>query len=288
MSDIVNNLFDYIASKNLEKEKNVGLVKKGYVDLSNKSKEIDKKPPSELFIELRNFTGEYLQQIMKTKERCFWFKSEMTRPFFDHFNFIYKNQIFSVLIDMRDMNDNSLMPKEFIARQLGESNKHNLVPCLFPVKIDDLVNNKYSTLNDGWNLQCTKTNKIIIPEDIISDKKILMSQWELHNYAIMQMRYLLKQCDVQIISFQDIMGVDPQLWYLDENGNKCWMVIRYFFDEKQKKLPDDITEITRRCFKFNGYFAPFIFSSKTSGKKIYRGDQIETKYLGLEKIHTFI
>ena len=288
MSDIVNNLFDFIASKNLDKEKSLKGIAKKPVDLSKKSREIDKMTPSELFISVRNYAGEYIQQIMKTKENCHWIKSEMTRPFFDHFNFRYENQVFSILIDIVDFNNNSLIPPEFIKRQLGESKKNNLIPCTFRVKVADMSEPIYETVEDGWNLIHTETKNEIIPEELISDKKVLMSEWELHNFALMQMRYIMKQSNIEIMSFQDIIGVDPQLWYRDENGNQCWVVIRHYTDEKKIEKPKDLTEITRRCFKFSGYFAGFVFSSNTGGKKIYRGDSIGVRFLGLEKIHTFM
>lgn len=286
MSDIINNLFDFISSKTLEKEKgkNVGFTKKKYVDLSTKSREIDKVAPSELFIDIMNFSGQFLQEKIHGAEKCNWLKSEMTRPSFDHFSIAYKNQVFSILIDIRDDEGNSFLPPEFLKRQLGEAKKNNLIPCLFPVIIENMDSSTARVIdNNNWNLFDSISGDAIIPENLVSDKKIEMSPWELHNFAIMQTRVMLKQQEFKIVSFQNVIGVDPQLWFLDENGNQNWVVIRY--DEIK---PDVLTEITRRCFKFNGYLARFEFVSNNKNKKIYRGDTIGVNFLGFEKVHTFV
>ncbi len=286
MSDIINNLFDFISSKTLEKEKgkNVGFTPKKYVDLSTKSREIDKVAPSELFIDIMNFSGQFLQEKIHGAEKCNWLKSEMTRPSFDHFSIAYKNQVFSILIDIRDDEGNSFLPPEFLKRQLGEAKKNNLIPCLFPVVIENMDSSTARVIdNNNWNLFDSISGDAIIPENLVSDKKIEMSPWELHNFAIMQTRVMLKQQEFKIVSFQNVIGVDPQLWFLDENGKQNWVVVRY--DEIK---PDVLMEITRRCFKFDGYLARFEFVSNNKNKKIYRGDTIGVNFLGFEKVHTFV
>ena len=286
MSEIINNLFDFISSKSLEKErgKNIGFTDKKYVDLSTKSREIDKVPPSELFIDVMNFSGQFLHEKMNQVENCSWLKSEMTRPSFDHFSIAYKNQVFSILIDIRDDDGNSFLPPEFLKRQLGEAKKNNLIPCLFPVVIENMDSTTARVIdNNNWNLFDSVSGDVIIPEKLVSDEKIEMSPWELHNFAIMQTRFMLKQQDYKIVSFQNVIGVDPQLWFLDDDGNNSWVVIRY----NEINL-DDLTEITRRCFKFNGYLAKFEFISNNPDKKIYRGDSIGVKFIGFEKVHSFV
>ncbi len=286
MSEIINNLFDFISSKSLEKErgKNVGFTNKKYVDLSVKSREIDKVAPSELFIDVMNISGQFLHEKMVEVDDCSWLKSELTRPSFDHFTIAYKNQVFSILIDIRDDNGTSFLPPEFLKRQLVESEKNNLIPCLFPVIVENMDASTARILdNSNWNLFNSISGDCIIPENLVSDKKIEMSEWELHNFAIMQMRFMLKEQGFKIVSFQNVIGVDPQIWFVDLDGKNSWVVVRCS-DIKT----DDLVEITRRCFKYNGYLAKFDFVSNNSDKKIYRGDRIGVNFKGFEKIHTFV
>ena len=294
MSDFVQKVFDSIASKNLEMEKDVGLTKKMPVDLSQKSKEVDNLGPSELFMAARDFAGEHIQQYINSSPDYNWVKVEHTHPCFDHFNFKYKNQIFSILIDIKNPDGKSFMPPEFIKRQLNEAEKNNLIPCTFPVVInnpDEPALNTMKTFGEGINLFHTITSNVIVPEDLGSDDKIQMSNWELHNYAIMQIRMILKQKNVPVISFQDIPVINPQLWMIDNKGNKCWVVIRHYVGNEEPSMnQDDLTEITRRCFKFNGYFCSVGFNpSKESGDKcLYRNSVIETKINSFKTVHTFV
>lgn len=295
MSDFIKNVFDLIAEKNLEKEKNIGLTKKVTVDLATKSKQVDSINPSELFMAVRDFAGNHIQQYINSSPDYAWLKMEYTHPCFDHFNFKYKNQVFSILVDIQDKNGKSCMPPEFIKRQLGEAEKNNLIPCIFPVVIDnpdEPALNTMRILGDGINLFNTITKEKIVPENVASDKKVLMSNWELHNFAIMTVRNILKQQNLKVISFQDIPIISPQLWFLDSNGNKCWVVIRYSVSASKEATvsSDEITEITRRCFKFNGYFCGLNFSpAKTSKEKqIYRNGSIDILFNGFKQIHTYI
>jgi len=294
MSDFVHKVFDFIASKNLEKEKEVGLIKKTTLDLSQKSKEIDNHGPSDLFMAVRDFAGQHIQQFINSSPDYNWVKVEQTHPCFDHFNFKYKNKIFSVLVDIKNPEGKSFMPPEFIKRQLDESERNNLVPCTFPVVVDnpdEPALNTMKTFGDGINLFNTITSNVVVPESIGTDDKVLMSNWELHNYAILHVRSILKQKNVPVISFQDIPVINPQLWMIDNRGNKCWVVIRHYVGNEEASItPEDLTEITRRCFKFNGYFCSVGFNpSKKSGDKyLFRNSVIDTQFNGFKTIHTYI
>ena len=61
--------------------------------------------------------------------------------------------------------------------------------------------------------------------------------------------------------------------------------------QKEKCLnQEDLTESTRRCFKFDGYFCSVGFNpSKESGEKyLYRNSVIETKINQFKTIHTYL
>jgi len=294
MADFVQNVFDLIAAKNLEKEKSIGLTKKVTLDLSTKSKEIDNHRASDLFMAARDFAGNHIQQFINSNPDYKWYKIEYTHPCFDHFSFKYKNQIFSILVDIRNPDGKSFLPPEFLKRQLNEAEKNNLVPCVFPVVIDnpdDPALNTIKIVGDGINLFHTVKKTPIIPEDIGTDEKILMSHWEKHNYAIMQARLVLKEKGVKVVSFQDIPVVNPQLWMLNDVGEKCWVVVRYYTGTKEATItPEEITEITRRCFKFNGYFCSVGLnpSKNTKEKYLYRNASMDVTFNGFRPIHTYM
>ena len=262
-----------------------------YKDLSKDSKQVIPNPPSELLLYCRDIAGEQIQKHMVILNDCKWIRAEYTYPAFDSMNFIYKNKIFSVVIDIQDKNEKSYLPEEYKKRQLYASKNYNLIPCKFPVIVPDPHNpevDKIKPKSNGWNLYNTETNEEIIPEHLATVEKIEMSEWEMHNFGIkFVIKYLLSQ-NIKIHSFQDTLEVDPQIWFEDKNGNKCWLIVRCEkLAEKEVKKPPKLNEIIRRCFKHEGYFAG-INLCPVNDKNLYRGENIKIEFNGIEKIHSII
>ncbi|MCD8378637.1 MAG: hypothetical protein LUB59_07620 [Candidatus Gastranaerophilales bacterium] len=265
-----------------------------YQDLSKESKQVSSVPPSKILLYARDIAGVQIQQFMSILNNCRWLRAEYTYPAFDSMNFIYKNKIFSVIIDIQDENGISYLPDNYIKRQLLASRQHNLVPCKFPVTVDNPHNPDLSTakaLNKGWNLFHTETGEPIIPEHLATTEKVLMSEWEMRNFAIIFTRKHLEAKKMKILSFQDTLEVDPQLWFVDSNGNKCWAVVRCAKSpEKEAQKPKQLNEIIRRCFKNNGYFAGLVLIPQDidADGQLYRGANVKIEFTGLEKIHSVL
>lgn len=263
-----------------------------YTDLSKESRQIQSKPPSELLLCSRDIAGEQIQKMIDILNDCKWIRPEYTYPSFDNMNFIYKNVVFSILIDIQDKTGNSYLPELYIKRQITAAKEHNLIPCKFPVSVDNPHNpnlNTLESLNKGWNLFRTDTNKPVIPEHLATTENVIMSEWEKRNFAIIFIRKYLKIRKLKVLSFQDTMEIDPQLWFENKDGQKCWVVIRCFvYPEKNIPKPEQYKEIIRRCFTNEGYFAGVVLKPLSEDGKLYRGGKFEITFNGLEKIHSVI
>ena len=73
-----------------------------YQDISKDSQRVASAPPSELLLYCRDLAGVQIQRNMNLLNDCRWVRQEYTYPAFDSMNFVYKNQIFSVVIDILD------------------------------------------------------------------------------------------------------------------------------------------------------------------------------------------
>lgn len=267
--------------------------KREYKDLSKDSKQVTARPPSDLLLYSRDIAGTQIQKHMLILNNCKWIRAEYTYPAFDSMNFIYKNRVFSIIIDIQDFEGNSYLPEEYIKRQIYASKKNNLIPCKFPVLVDNPHNPDFKTvraLRDGWNLYHTETNEIIIPEHIATTDKIVMSEWEMRNFAITFVRKYLQAKQLKMLSFQDTLEVDPQIWFEDANGEKCWIVVRCAkHPETEAEKPEKLNEIVRRCFTKDGYFAGVVLypvNKDENDKELYRNGNVNIEFKGLEKIHT--
>lgn len=264
-----------------------------YQDISKDSKQVTPNYPSKLLLYSRDIAGMQIQKNMSILNDCRWIRADYTYPSFDSMVFIYKNKVFSVIIDIQDENGTSYLPELFVQRQLYASKEHNLIPCKFPVVINDVEEpdlEKVRAKTGGWNLYNTKTDEEIIPEHLATTEKIEMSEWEIRNYTVMfVMRYLVSQ-NMKIHSYQDTLEVDPQIWFETPDGKKCWMTVRHCISpEKEIKKPDKLKEIIRRCFQYDGYFAGIILTPMNedeNDKKLYRGGGVKVEFPGIEKLHS--
>jgi hypothetical protein len=267
--------------------------KKEYKDISKESQRVTPNPPSELLLYCRDIAGEQIQTRMGLLNDCRWIRAEYTYPAFDSMCFIYKNAIFSVIIDIQDEEGTSYIPEEFIKRQLYAARTYNLIPCKFSVVVPhpqepDLKEVKPKT--DGWNLFNTETGEEIIPEHSATEEKVKISDWEIRNLSIRFVMKYLQAKKLHILSFQDTLEVDPQIWFQDKDGRKCWLIIRSALaPEKEVKKPEKLKEIIRRCFKNDGYYAGVILAPVNDDENdinLYRNGNVKINFVNFEKVHS--
>jgi hypothetical protein len=271
------------------------------------SYEVPRPQPSADFLHARNLAGLTLQQNFSkyagklSESRDFrWIKADLTWPSFDHLTFAYGNQIFSVLVEIID-GEKSLLSEQECQRCFDACVKNNLIPCVFRVSVNGM-----KPLSDGWNLIALETNLPISPLDLISDDRIEMSQWELQNLAIQIVRDSVDQSGGKVLSFSDVAGIDPQVWFEDSTGRRSWIIVRHypFLSGKEGEEFIGIARQHAQLTPFAGYFAaismassePVLFdrdgsiiplSRRFDGTApLYRGDKFYVKFDGLTKIHT--
>jgi hypothetical protein len=270
------------------------------------SREIPRPQPSADFLHARNVAGVTLQhQFSKhagklPESRDFrWIKSDLTWPSFDHLTFAYGNQIFSVLVEVID-NEESLLSEQECQRCFDACVKNNLIPCVFRVSLRDM-----EPLLEGWNLLALETSLPIAPQELVTDERIEMSEWELRNMAIQIVRDNVAQNGGKVLSFTDVLGIDPQVWFEDNAGSRAWIIIRHYpiLSGEEGNEFVGIERQHRQLAPFEGYFAavsmassePVLYdrnggviplSRRFDGTApLYRGDQFYIKFDRLLNIH---
>lgn len=271
------------------------------------SYQIDPQNPSKEFLRARNEAGVRLQEQFKKfagrvepQHDFRWIKADLTWPSFDHLTFAYKNQVFSVLVDLVQDRRGTLTSNE-VKRCIDACTENNLVPCIFPVDAGS-----FRPLKDGWNLSNPESGASVVPNDCVDDIKVEMSEWELRNFAIQIVRdHIEKNLKGSILSYCDVLGIDPQIWFDDQHGNRCWVVVRNFGKIKGSESAE-FTGIEARnpqLIPYDGFFAgvsvassePFTvdldaklvpLSKRFDGSApVYRGDGFYINFKGLERIH---
>jgi len=273
---------------------------------------IDRPEPSEIFLQARQIAGFQLQEQFKfyNKEKEIyssndgfkWIKAELTYPSFDHLTFAYKNSVYAVVIELIENTETSfsLQQKE---RLLIACAENNLIPCLFKVNIQEANNKVFKTINSnysqddfelnsveqGWNLFDPISNKRINPLALSSEKPVIMSKWELSNFAIQIVIADIVKEENQILSFCDMPEINPQIWYKNKEGNVGWIIVKHINsdgDLDYKKWVG-LEQKNKQLLPYDGYYASVQFESKrlNSMNILNRGDQVSVNYKGLERIY---
>ncbi len=282
-------MFDFFKKKmdNTNEKSNISNMNENITELMYP---IDRPSPTQFFVDVRTLVGCWLQEVMKKSNGAHWLKTILTYPCFEHLSIAYKNQIFCILIEIIDENTKkSYLPNQYRDNLINECNKNNLIPCVYKVYVNDPLNPAYNTLKpigQGWNLYHAVTGDLIDVEGIVSDLPVVMSEWELYDFAIQIVRdYIVNQLHYQILSYQNIIGIDPQLWFEDEHHNKKFVVIRYTkYPENKTPKPDNILAIKNNCNNYGGYFASVAFHGEKVPDLLYRGDKAYLVFGGLEEI----
>ena len=68
----------------------------------------------------------------------------------------------------------------------------------------------------GWGLLDAATRKPISPVELVSDQKIEMTPWEVHDMAVQIVRDYLANEGFELMSWQGNPEVDPSIWFIGE------------------------------------------------------------------------
>lgn len=148
-----------------------------------------------------------------------------------------------------------------------------------------------------WGLQDAKTHKLINPPELITDQKIEMTDWELHDFAVQVVRQSLETEGKKIMTWQSNPGVDPSIWFEGEQGPE-WVVVRGVrYPKNEAALPENMVGIIDHCAKMSatGYFASVAFvnlddpidpQATITGNflPLYRGYGANVRYEGLKLV----
>ena len=145
----------------------------------------------------------------------------------------------------------------------------------------------------GWGLIDSMTKITVDPYQLVTEEKIELTSWELHDMAVQVVRdYLIKQC-YQIMSWQGNPDVDPAIWFVGDSTGPEWVVVRATrFPENQASRPSNWHSIANQCGRMSriGHFASVAMVSKDqrfeSGSAhpipLWRGHAMHVRFTGLE------
>ena len=241
---------------------------------------------TEEFIECWQAAGSWLQRQAQGQDLA-WMRANLDLPLMEHLSFRLGNQLFFIRVTDADDLIESPGTQEDLMKIAAACNGH---ACLMPMRFNF---GTWMPANKGWGLISAKDGSAINPPDLVTDEKIELSDWELHDFAVQAARMHLTKEGEQVLAANSKPELQPSIWLGGEQGSQ-WVVVQAVRWPEEAKIPANIKEIEARYKDKNtrGNFAYVLFANEKQdintplkeGEKplpIYRGDKVYISWSGL-------
>ena len=218
--------------------------------------------PKEYYPEAFKMAGQHLQACME-KSGCSdfrWIKTQPTSPSFADLVFAREQRMYAVLLaamtSQKKAEDGSVASFEIPSDQrdilLQECERYRLEPVVFPIWLGIM-----QPLVTSWNLFSLKDMQPVFPDadELLDDDPVEMSEWELCNFRVQIILHELAKEGRTLLSFQDIPGIYPNIWFVDEQGRRSWLAV-FAQDCDDVSMTEILEDLKRRIpAKFGRYRA---------------------------------
>ena len=223
----------------------------------------------------------------KGREVIKWLKSDLIPPFLEHTSFRIGNQLFFVQIEDKD---NELDTPSNLDGLRMITNGCDGVACLMPMRRKGV---SWEVVEPGWGLIDPQTREIINPYDLVTNEHILMTDWEIQDFAVQVVRnYLTDKLNFKIQSSQSNPLVYPSIWFKEQKQEACVIVNFGRYGYELPQLPKDTDKIIE-SFSQNThkvYFGSVLFYHPNQKDTedilpLYRGHETGIKFSELKLLN---
>jgi hypothetical protein len=183
--------------------------------------EIEMHEMSEEFLHCWQAAGIHLSNQVEGGMNS-WLRNHPYPPFREHLSFRLGNQLFFIRVE--DVEGKVHGPGNSIGFKEAAKNANGHA-CLMPMK-KSAINGEWETAVPNWGLLDAQSNKPIYPFELVTDKKIEMTSWEIHGMAVQVVRDYLEKEQIEVTNWQGTPEVDPSIWFLGKNKKLEWVVVR--------------------------------------------------------------
>lgn len=180
-----------------------------------------------------------------------WLKVNLNPPFLEHLSFRLGNQLFFIRIEDADGKLEVPGSRQGLRSIADGCLGH---ACLIPMRRGT---ESWMPAASGWGLLDLETGEAIDPVALVGDERIVMTDWELQDFAVQIVRDHLDKQGRKLMSCQGNPSVDPSMWFVGDHGPE-WVVVRAVrYPTKSAEPPANWRAIAERCSRLSksGYFA---------------------------------
>jgi hypothetical protein len=218
-----------------------------------------------------------------------WLRAHPYPPFLEHLSFRLGNQLFFVQVE--DVDGKVMGPGNPIGCVAAARNADGHA-CILPMKRSALDGTWAPDL-PGWSLVDAENGKPIDPLGLVTEQKIEMTPWELHDMAVQIVRGYMERRGFEMISWQSNPEFDPSIWFVGTDKQPEWVVVRATrFPAKSASRPRNWQAIAESCAGTGtkGHFASVAMVSTNQPFEsddepptpLWRGYGMHVRFTGLE------
>ena len=148
-----------------------------------------------------------------------WLKVEPHPPFLEHLSFRIGNQVFFVRLE--DVENRAEIPGNRDGL-LSVAEGWKGFPCLMPMR---RTLTGWKPELGGWGLIDLRNAQSVDPFSLVSDELIEVTDWELLDFAVQVVKQWLQGKGFEIMSTHSNPKVDPNIWFVGDNGPE-WVIVR--------------------------------------------------------------
>jgi hypothetical protein len=211
-----------------------------------------------------------------------WLQIYPQQMSFQHLCISYKSYVLCIIIGLyrvRDGHGQIYVSKQYEENLQCECEKYNLTPCIFVIDCAD-----GSPCYKEPYLIDARTYEEINLEKIQEDNDGVMSEWEINNIGIQcACEYLKKQGAVKI-SYSDVIGINPQIWF-EKDGEHCYAFVRSIPAGLSKEKFQITTGNLNRFSESKGYFFDVQWNMMLGNNGNFRDKQMFREYNPWNLVH---
>lgn len=240
---------------------------------------------SDDFMQCWQSAGYHLQ--VKGGEQLVWMRAHPEPPFMEHLSFRLGNQLFFVRLEDADGIIQMPGTEADLAKIARECNGH---ACIMPMRFSF---GSWLCAGKDWNLLSLEDRTPVNPPDLVTDEKIEMTDWELHDFAVQVARKQITESGDTVSAWNSNPELQPSLWLGGDAGLQ-WVVLQAVRYPQEAQIPENIHDIEKNYESrgAKGNFAYVSFANEAQDLKtplkegekplpIYRGEKANVSFSGL-------
>jgi hypothetical protein len=200
-----------------------------------------------------------------------WLKADLAPPFLEHLSFRLGNQLFYIRLEE---NEGGLAVPGNRGGLLTIADGCQGHACLMPMRRRGTM---WEPVLPGWGLMDLRTGRPLDPLTLVTNERIEMTDWEVHDFAVQVVRDQLRGDGVEIMSTQGNPAVEPSLWFKGEDGPE-WVVVRtYRYPAPPPPRPANWSAIAAGCARLSPrghYITIGVANADDPSQPLWRGHGI--------------